>query len=76
MLIPVVTIVFNWRGETNKSGLYSDQCPAMDPVWCRKPGAFQMMGHTKQETSKNYYDVNIPEIIEGTKRADFKKLGI
>jgi hypothetical protein len=35
-----------------------------------------MMGHTKQETTKNYYDVNIPKIIEGTKRADFKKLGI
>src|SRR5215218_9903229 len=23
MLIPLVTVVFNWRGETNKSGLYS-----------------------------------------------------
>ncbi|RYZ26111.1 MAG: hypothetical protein EOO10_16480, partial [Chitinophagaceae bacterium] len=23
MLIPVVTVVFNWRSETNKSGLYS-----------------------------------------------------
>jgi len=34
------------------------------------------MGHTKQETTKNYYDVNIPEIIEGTKRADFRRLGI
>jgi site-specific recombinase XerD len=36
----------------------------------------KMMGHTKQETTKNYYDVNIPEIVEGTKRVDFSKLGI
>jgi len=36
----------------------------------------KMMGHTKQETTKNYYDVNIPEIVEGTKRVDFDKLGI
>jgi len=36
----------------------------------------KMMGHTKQETTKNYYDVNLPEIVEGTKRADFASLGI
>lgn len=36
----------------------------------------KMMGHTKQETTKHYYDVNIPEIVEGTKRANFKDLGI
>lgn len=36
----------------------------------------KMMGHTKEETTKNYYDINIPEIVEGTKRADFKNLGI
>ncbi len=36
----------------------------------------KMMGHTKQETTKHYYEVNIPEIVEGTKRADFKNLGI
>ena len=36
----------------------------------------KMMGHTKEETTKNYYDVNIPEIVEGTKMVDFKKLGI
>ena len=40
------------------------------------PVLSKMMGHTKQETTKNYYDVNIPEIVEGTKRVDFKKLGI
>jgi site-specific recombinase XerD len=36
----------------------------------------KMMGHTAEKTMKNYYDVNLPEIVEGTKRADFKKLGI
>lgn len=36
----------------------------------------KMMGHTKQETTRNYYDVNVPEIVEGTKRVDFKAMGI
>lgn len=36
----------------------------------------KMMGHSRPETTKHYYDVNLPEIVEGTKRADFKKLGI
>ena len=36
----------------------------------------KMMGHSKEETTKHYYDVNIPEIVEGTKVADFKTLGI
>ena len=36
----------------------------------------KMMGHTKQETTKSYYDINLPEIVEGTKRADFEVLGI
>lgn len=36
----------------------------------------KMMGHTKEETTKNYYEINIPEIVEGPKRADFRKLGI
>jgi site-specific recombinase XerD len=49
-------------------------------LWIRygadRPVLSKMMGHTKEETTKNYYDINIPEIVEGTKRADFKKLGI
>jgi site-specific recombinase XerD len=36
----------------------------------------KMMGHTKEETTKNYYDINIPEIMEGTKDVDFRRLGI
>lgn len=49
-------------------------------LWVRygaeRPILSKMMGHTKEETTKNYFSVNIPEIVEGTKRADFKKLGI
>lgn len=36
----------------------------------------KMMGHTKEETTRNYYDVNLPEIVEGTKRVDFESMGI
>jgi site-specific recombinase XerD len=49
-------------------------------LWIRygaeRPIVSKMMGHTKEQTTENYYDVNIPEIIEGTKRVDFRKLGI
>lgn len=36
----------------------------------------KMLGHTKQETTRNYYEINLPEIVEGTKRVDFYKMGI
>ncbi len=36
----------------------------------------KMMGHMNGDTTRNYYEVNIPEIVEGTKRADFTTLGI
>ncbi|MBL7737802.1 MAG: site-specific integrase [Chitinophagaceae bacterium] len=49
-------------------------------LWVRygaeRPILSKMMGHTKEETTKNYFSVNLPEIVEGTRRADFKKLGI
>jgi len=49
-------------------------------LWVRygaeRPILSKMMGHTKEETTKNYFSVNLPEIVEGTKRADFGKLGI
>lgn len=49
-------------------------------LWVRygaeRPVLSKMLGHTKEETTKSYFSVNIPEIVEGTKRADFKKLGI
>ena len=49
-------------------------------LWVRygaeRPILSKMMGHSKEETTKSYFSVNIPEIVEGTKRVDFKKLGI
>lgn len=49
-------------------------------LWIRhgaeRPVLSKMMGHVKEETTKNYYDINIPEIVHGTQRADFRKLGI
>lgn len=49
-------------------------------LWVRygaeRPIISKMMGHTKEETTERYFSVNLPEIVEGTKRVDFKKLGI
>ncbi len=49
-------------------------------LWVRygadRPVLSAMLGHTKEETTKNYYDINLTEIYEGTKRADFIKLGL
>lgn len=49
-------------------------------LWVRygakAPVLSKMMGHTKKETTKNYYDINLPEIMEGTFSVDFVKLGI
>ncbi|RZK02639.1 MAG: hypothetical protein EOO46_18395 [Flavobacterium sp.] len=63
------------KGVSNKVARHTNA-----QLWIRygaeSPVLSKMMGHTKQETTKNYYDVNIPEIIEGTKRADFGRLGI
>jgi hypothetical protein len=36
----------------------------------------KMMGHPKEETTKHYYDVNISEIVERTRKIDFEKLWI
>jgi hypothetical protein len=60
-----------------KKSCPSYECSALDTLWRRATNCFsKMMGHTKEETTKNYYDINIPEIVEGTRRVDFKKLGI
>ena len=49
-------------------------------LWIRygadRPVVSKMLGHTKEETTKHYYRINIPEIIEGTKNVDFVKLAI
>ena len=49
-------------------------------LWIRygaeRPIISKMLGHKKEETTKHYFSVNIPEIVEGTKRVDFGKLAI
>lgn len=49
-------------------------------LWVRygasRPVISKMLGHTKEETTKNYFDVNLPEIVEGTRIVDFSKIGI
>jgi Site-specific recombinase XerD len=49
-------------------------------LWVRygaeRPILSKMMGHTNEETTQNYFSVNIPEIVEGTRRVNFKLLGI
>lgn len=49
-------------------------------LWIRfgaeRPIVSKMMGHAKEETTRHYYNVNIPEIIEGIKNVDFKRLDI
>jgi len=49
-------------------------------LWVRygaeRPIISKMMGHQKEETTRNYFSVNLPEIVEGTKKVDFKRLGI
>jgi site-specific recombinase XerD len=49
-------------------------------LWVRfgaeRPVLSKMIGHAKEETTKHYYDVNIPEIVEGTRKIDFNQLGI
>jgi len=63
------------KGVSNKVARHTNA-----QLWIRygadRPVLSKMMGHAQEATTKNYYDVNIPEIVEGTRKADFKKLGI
>ena len=49
-------------------------------LWMRygaeRPVLSKMMGHRKEETTKNYYEINLIEVVEGTKKADFGRLNI
>jgi len=49
-------------------------------LWIRfgaeRPIISKMMGHAKEETTRHYFSVNIPEIVQGTRNVDFKALGI
>ncbi len=49
-------------------------------LWVRygaeRPIISKMLGHQKEETTRLYFNVNLPEIVEGTRNVDFKRLGI
>ena len=49
-------------------------------LWVRygaeRPIISKMLGHQKEETTRNYFNVNLPEIVEGTRKVDFIRLGI
>lgn len=63
------------KSVSNKVGRHTNA-----QLWVRygaeRPILSKMMGHTKEETTKNYFTINIPEIVEGTKRANFNLLDI
>lgn len=41
-----------------------------------RPIISKMVGHIKEATTKEYYDVNVLDVLEGTKNVNFKELGI
>lgn len=41
-----------------------------------RPIVSKMLGHDKEETTSNYFAVNIREVIEGVKDINFDKLDI
>lgn len=49
-------------------------------LWIRlgtnRPVVSKMLGHSKEETTKTYYKVDINEVIDGTNHINFGKLGI
>jgi site-specific recombinase XerD len=49
-------------------------------LWIRlgtnRPVVSRMLGHSKEETTKTYYNIDVNEVIDGTNHIDFEKLGI
>lgn len=63
------------RPISNKTGRHTNA-----QMWIRfgakRPVLSKMMGHGKEQTTENYYKVNLQEVIEGTKEVDFVQFGI
>lgn len=63
------------RSLSNKTGRHTNA-----QMWIRfgakRPVLSKMMGHEKEETTESYYKVDILEVIEGTKSANFDQLAI
>ena len=49
-------------------------------LWIRlgtnRPVVSRILGHSKEETTKTYYNIDINEVIDGTNHIDFEKIGI
>jgi site-specific recombinase XerD len=63
------------RPVSNKTGRHTNA-----QMWIRfgadRPVLSKMMGHQKEATTENYYKVNLREVIDGTKTANFEQFGI
>ena len=63
------------RTLSNKTGRHTNV-----QMWIRfgadRPVLSKMMSHEKEQTTQNYYKVNLREVIEGTKSVDFEKYAI
>jgi site-specific recombinase XerD len=63
------------RPLSNKTGRHTNA-----QMWIRfgadRPVLSKMMGHIKEATTENYYKVNIREVFEGTREANFDRFQI
>ena len=63
------------RPITNKTGRHTNA-----KMWIRfgadRPVLSKMMGHEREQTTQNYYKVNLRKIIEGTKAVDFERFAM
>lgn len=63
------------RTLSNKTGRHTNA-----QMWIRfgadRPVLSKMLGHEQEQTTQNYYKVNIREVIEGTKSVNFEQYGI
>jgi len=63
------------RPLSNKTGRHTNA-----QMWIRlgtdPPVLSKTMGHLKETTTQNYYKVNLREVIDGSKSANFEQFGI
>jgi site-specific recombinase XerD len=61
--------VYNKLGRTSNTQLYIR-------FGAQRSIVSKMLGHEREETTKAYFEVNLRDVIEGTRNVDFQKLGI
>jgi site-specific recombinase XerD len=63
------------RPITNKTGRHTNA-----QMWIRfgadRPVLSKMMGYEREQTTQNYYKINLRKIIESTKAVDFGRFAI